>query len=345
MIQRAHNFHVKCIFIKLLFPVIGLTCLAVWFFRSDNRIIPEPMPRNTDRDLSLAVSGTSVVLERGKQPLNGSSDAVDYQEILDALGADATRAGSQDLASKSSVLLAEMTPHLPSERQQEVQAVILALIKENDVDHSGYLNDLLGGLIYQEHPLRTTGDLLELIARDGKLNPVFRDYAAQAFANWFEVAFREGRPDDAVGGTQYDRMMTTWRGIIAEKADSVSATSLMGMYHQFGNGGDPGAKALVAESAVALVNDPGANELARISAMQVAAGMGDERVLATCRAKSRNGSLLERRSAIAALGRLGDAQDARELRQMMEKSSARDGLAPAFEGAIRLIDERFPDEK
>jgi len=173
----------------------------------------------------------------------------------------------------------------------------------NDKQHYAIKNKIMNLLRSQETPQNElTGVLLELL-QNKEQDMVVRIYALQHLGLWY----KDG------GGRGDSRIADALHSAIQDTDSELAGAALLTMRYLAENDVAFDAAELKTE-ALAIVNSPTANQLSRVSAIQVAASLSEKTGDATPYlqyAESGN-DMLMRMAALAAIGKSGD-QSQREL--------------------------------
>jgi len=193
---------------------------------------------------------------------------------------------------------------------QEIQALYALLNRKKGEDRlkPGHLNalknDVLNVLGSQSVPPPDFAGNLMAMYHDLTHDNVWRDYCIQHLGGWYGRADVNDR--EAIAAT-------LWKATRETKI-SIAGTALIALAS---NCSQPGIeKARVTEKALDLSTNPACGHLAKITALQICAQLGEDRVLPTARViAASKSSVTLRMSAIAAVGTLGDQSD----RPMLEE--------------------------
>ena len=172
---------------------------------------------------------------------------------------------------------------------------------------------------------RLAESLLELWGRGGGVDEVWRNYCLQHLATLYWQ----------VDETVRERIHQAWWAAVEEREGTTAGTALLGMARNLR--GESGESVQVAERAAAIAGDEGYSDAARITALQVAAKLGNRKVLEVARRIVEGGGYRVplKVSAVAVLGMLGDAGDAERLRGLRASSDRR--LRKAAEAALERL--------
>jgi hypothetical protein len=213
-------------------------------------------------------------------------------------------------------------------------------VEQTDLSQLAYnalKNQVLGVLIHQDQmPLDLGGRILAMF-RDTGQDIVWRNYCLQFFVEYYETRW-PARPGDsrAIEGERL-AFRRAFDEALTDTSNGIAGTALLGMqklasaYPEF-QAGD------ITTYAAAVAADNNASELDRMAALNVAAQMGEEGIRDVARDLARRGdSDALRRSAIAALGYVGNEEDVVFLGSLEKEASTR------LHKAIRVSLERLRD--
>lgn len=191
-----------------------------------------------------------------------------------------------------------LRPHL---KHHEIRALFDFLDRKQDPalrdDHFHALrNDVVNALFAQRSPPRDLGDALIAMYRDREHDPVWRDYCIQFLGVWLGVV---EDPEQQVAARRILFEAT------AETGTTIAGTALLSLSR---NRGRVDGKQL-AQRAYAVAADSAAGLPSRITALQVCAELGHNPAADVARKLAPSGPATLRMSALAALGKLGGAED------------------------------------
>jgi hypothetical protein len=170
----------------------------------------------------------------------------------------------------------------------------------------------------------------------------WRDYVFQ-FMPRLLTRFRAGEvliPDPALFPDPYGSLLEAWWSATELRDGSLAGAALLGMSRYTAIDPENVPPDVVRDLALDVAEDPFASDMSRIHALQVAANLGDERVLPIARALAGQGSTALRRSAIAALGTLGEEEDIERVQRLTENTDLYEMLRPAIDGALARLQDR-----
>ena len=197
-------------------------------------------------------------------------------------------------------------------------------------------NDILNALIdVRPLPEGLGEELLALYAEPG-LHPTMRDYILQHLPRYIGKRWPSGAPPP--GDPDAEAVLNVLWEAAEDASASYAGTALNALHALYRSEALADADRL-ANAAVAVVLAPGANELAIISALQIAARLGLDAVLPRARQLAeRSGVSTLRISAIAALGYLGETTDCERVQAILQDGDP--SLHAAAEGARRRLASR-----
>lgn len=177
---------------------------------------------------------------------------------------------------------------------------------------------------------------------DPNLDEGWRDYVAQ-FMPAVAGRFRRGDVHPVAGidaRAVHAELLSAWWAATDETRGSIAGAAILGLLRHASEAPDDVDAAAVADKAVELAESSAASMLTRIHALQAAADAGDLRALPVARRLAMCPPTALRRSAVAALGTLGGAEEAVLLRKLADDRETRAALAPAIDSALTRIAER-----
>lgn len=177
-----------------------------------------------------------------------------------------------------------------------------------DLKRAAWIKNQVMNLLAQQRDLSVPwDDVLCGIYDDQAQHWVIRDYALQHLFEFWDEAVRTGQ---LRSWSQYQRERNEdifWEAL-AQTDQSVAGTALLALW-RLSDLGVVIDREKLAEKSAELVKGSDTGELARISALQVSAGLGDRSVLQAAVALAQAGqSIALRASAIAAVGTLGGSE-------------------------------------
>jgi len=212
------------------------------------------------------------------------------------------------------------------------------------------VNDVMDVLCHQDQPLPEWTDVLIGLARDKSHDEVIRDYAIQHLVDWLEP-IGPSEPFETTAAKRTE-IVETFLSAAREVNQPLSGTAVQALHQVLlyreritrerkidANGGDISLKELrgvVTE----LAKSSNANLLARITAFQICALYGFAEVLPEARnlATAVKAPLSLRLSAIAVLGKIGNAVDEELLDSLQDRFNPR--LIRAIKPAVMMIQQR-----
>jgi hypothetical protein len=211
--------------------------------------------------------------------------------------------------------------------------------QSDDEDQSGQVlkNDLMDSLVAQRSPALNLADIFIEIYADTNQNNVIRDYAIQHLSMLGE------RIPDAPG---WDASQVRYKTELILEAlwtaagthSSIAGTALMGLA-RLSETSPSVDRSRLSTTSLQIAADNGANEAARISAIQVCAKLHIVKALPTLVQSTRGDrSVLVRVSAIGALGMIGGRDEADLLKSIAGGTDVR--VKPVAETALRRIQQR-----
>src|SRR5208282_854053 len=187
-------------------------------------------------------------------------------------------------------------------------------------------NDVILALKSQEPPPRELPGVLLSMFYDQAQDPVIRNYALQHLGTWYERVAEKTQVLDAlwVGTTDIDpsiqgtALIGLSRLVQGSAASQPPPAGATGSQPLSPNRGADVDTARLAAAASTLATDPAANDVARLTALQVCAELGIKGVLpaAVSLAEGAGGVPL-RMSAVAAVGALGSSDQAPLLNRLV----------------------------
>ena len=197
--------------------------------------------------------------------------------------------------------------------QDEINALYVLLNRKKGEDKlrlaqlNAVKNDIVN-VLKSQHPLPTDlANNLMAMYHDKSHDEVWRDYCIQHLGSIYPKLRREERQSAKA---------CLWSAV-DETGSSIGGTALIALTHHLIE--SDAERHVVGKKALALAEDPQCGELAKITALQICARLGEKKALPLAReiATSRK-SVPLRMSAIAAVGTLGSESD----REMLEKYAA-----------------------
>jgi hypothetical protein len=235
---------------------------------------------------------------------------------------------------------------------QGERAALYDYLRGHELDPPGPMrgvikNDVILALKSQEPPPKELAGVLLSMFHDKAQDPVIRNYALQHLASWYErVAERTQVLDALWAGTadidasiQGTALIGLGRLVQANAASQPSPGTGSGSQPPTPNRGPQLDTARLAAVASALATDSAANDVARLTALQVCAELGIKDVLpaAVSLAKGASGTPL-RMSAVAAVGSLGGPEHAPLLNHLLSAQDPR--IQAAARAALRRLEAR-----
>jgi len=191
-------------------------------------------------------------------------------------------------------------------------------------------NNILNVLGRQTKPPTNFGRVLIAMSRDKEHDVLWRDYCLQHLGGWYRKAASDDEKED-IASALWDAT--------GEKKGSISGTALLSL--SFNVGGPGIAEKAVSGKALQACQDKEYSEMAKITALQVCATLGETQALPVARdLATGSGNALLRMSALAAIGALGDARDRPLLEKYAASSDVR--LRKAARAALDKLNARFP---
>lgn len=191
-------------------------------------------------------------------------------------------------------------------------------------------NDVINGLRHQTGPVPGLTVTLLSIYQDAAQDEVMRDYAIQHLAVWYGQG-KEGAE------TKAQIRDALYQAAGAGREATMAGTALLGL-HRLSGRDESFDGAAIDQRALALVRSLEAHPAARITALQVCAERGLKAILPVVETlAAQPGSVSLRLSAIAALGRLGGAEQVGLLRKLREEKNEvlRESVGAALEQISR----------
>jgi hypothetical protein len=208
-------------------------------------------------------------------------------------------------------------------------------------------NDVILALKSQEPaPGELPGVLLSMFY-DQAQDPVIRNYALQHLATWFERAAEKAQvldalwagtmdPDASIQGTGLIGLSRLVQGSTPSQTPSAVRAGFGPLSASGGAGVDTSR---LTELASALATDPAANDLARLTALQVCAELGIKDVLPAAVSLAQGAASTPlRMSAVAAVGALGGPDQASVLNRLLTAQDPR--IQTAARAALRRLETR-----
>ena len=190
-------------------------------------------------------------------------------------------------------------------------------------------NDILNVLRNQDLPPTDLIGLLLKMYRNHLQDPVIRDYAIQHLTSWF----------NSVGGDSnvLEQVQTALREAVMERG-SIAGTALLGWHRLSKNYGSFSSRE-INEWAVSLAISSETHHATRITAVQVCSERNLKEALPEIRALAhQRGDIPLRLSAIAALGRLGTADEIETLRRLGAETG--EPVQAAVKAALDQLSEK-----
>lgn len=185
-------------------------------------------------------------------------------------------------------------------------------------------NDVVNALKMQQVMPSSLAGCLMTMYGDPSHDVVWRDYCIQHLGDLYSEIKEKEVQSRALG--------ILWAAA-DEKQGSIPGTALIAL---FGNAGAEGfGKDKIAVKALEMVRAPAYGEPARITALQIAAQLGEKLVLPDARKLAVDGSIPVRVSAMACLGLLGDKSDLQLLKDSQASTDLR--LRTASQAAIKKL--------
>jgi HEAT repeat protein len=214
----------------------------------------------------------------------------------------------------------------------ECQA-LFEYLRGHEVDSQGPMrgvlkNDVILALKNQESPPKDLGHVLVAVFNDREQDPVIRNYALQHVGTWYDRCAEKTQVMEAL-----------WIGT-ADSDASIVGTALIGLKRlvQAPGGAD---KARLSTLASSLAADQAADEAARITALQVCAGLEVKGVVPTAVALAQSSASVPlRMSALAAVGALGGSEQIPVLSAVLADGDPR--IQTAARAALRRLELRRP---
>jgi len=312
--------------------ILSVLCLAataggflVWYLAHERNECVEPAAASTTTEtFRESVPASRRALEhapRAQEPvLPGppvpdapafsliQPEGPDPSSMAFIMGQDAA-AGMEDRVKPISTLGNDLT-------RDEINSLYRLMAKHEGQDplHTGPLNVLKNEaaevlLRQTAMPLHYAGNLVAMFLDSG-YDPVWRDYCEQFLGRSFSRQ------------THADKMMVArclWH-IVESMNGPIAGTALIALQR---NAGDSGiARQQVKDLSYRWLTTDGTHQDIVITALQVSAEMGDQRILAAARTFAATGSLRTRISAIAAIGQLGEHSDRALLEMYIKQGNA-----------------------
>lgn len=199
-------------------------------------------------------------------------------------------------------------------------------------------NDVMNLLAQQSHLPAPWDEMLEALYADEGQHWIIRDYALQHLFEFCDEATRTGQAQKWSAARQ-SRIEGLFWTALEETQESVAGTALLALW-RLSDLGMSIDRERVASKSLELAAQSTVGQLARITSLQVSAGLGDRRILKLAPDLVEHGETSAlRASAIAAVGRLGGADELAWLER--QPVSANRSLRVATEAAIRQIRSRI----
>lgn len=186
--------------------------------------------------------------------------------------------------------------------------------------------------------------MMEMLLSES-LDNGWRDYVLQ-FMPRLLSRFRAGEvlaPDLALFPHLYESLLDAWWSATALRDGSLAGAALLGMSRYTAVDPENVPPDAVRDMALDVAEDRMASDMSRIHALQVAANLGDDRVLPLARSLAGHGSPALRRSAIAALGALGEEEDIERIQRLTENADLYEMLRPAIDGALARLQDQVDE--
>lgn len=191
-------------------------------------------------------------------------------------------------------------------------------------DLNAIKNDVVNALKRQEViPADLVGHLMDMYG-DQTHDEVWRDYCIQHLGDLYpEIKGKEAQ----------SRALGILWAATGEKQGSIPGTALIALFSHAGTAGF--GKDRIATKALEMVRASEYGEPARITALQVAAKLGEKSVLPDARKLATNSSIPIRVSAMACLGILGNESDFPVLKASQDSTDIR--LRTAARAAVKTL--------
>lgn len=288
---------------KTIFSLIGC-CLAVVVVLVMLRQ-RQPDTGNTQKPVAQTASATPPTAKTGSLPapiqLRSTSAADDKQDELSS-SVQAIVDEAEEYASRLSAT--SLTNGL---NKLDREALYSFLVQRSPLDgeQRGHVlkNRLLNTLTDMDPPPAGLSEVLVRMYRDHGEDVVIRDYALQHMASNYEQLDRAGgvEAQDRQNGQQQIQS-ALWEAA-RETDSSLAGTALLGLSHLAAEGFKDIQPAQVADAAFKLAGDMSAGEMSRITALQVCANLGNQKILPVALQTAREGETVHLKiSAIGALG-------------------------------------------
>lgn len=201
--------------------------------------------------------------------------------------------------------------------ESEVKALYVFLDRKNSEDNlqpseiDAIKNEVSMAIARQEKKPADYAHNLMAMYYDPSHDDVWRDYCIQHLGAWYSKA--EAAEQPLIAKTLWDAA--------GKKHLAIAGTALIALSNNTGQGI---SKEDVANKAFGLCEDAQCGELAKTTALQICARLGDKRALPVARRIAESGASVPlRMSAIAAVGTLGDSSDKPLLEKYASSSDAR----------------------
>jgi len=274
-------------------PEVAPPCSAVGEETGDAGRAPESSPPSRSAD--AAGDGATPTGKRRVPEFRAERVSVP-RSLLTVMG----REGKNVYSTRNNAVKS-MGKDLAADEIQSLYALLNRKRAENGLK-SGHLNALKNSVLnvlgsQREPPADYANNLMAMYYDRGH-DSVWRDYCIQHLGGWYARAGEKEK--QAIAATLWDATKETKLGI--------AGTALIALASNCDDSGIDTAR--VAERALTLGTSAECGTLAKITALQICAQLGERKVLPTARsiAGSRSAVTL-RMSAIAAVGTLGDESD------------------------------------
>ena len=256
---------------------------------------------------------TNNLLSAGTALIAGLTPDRDYQHRLAAIRSLNNRLPAADVACLMAYLADPATA------------------KPGNLWDLGLKNDTLAVLLRQERLPEGMGSMLVNIVSNRTQDLTWRDYALQVVPAY--AGRTPGRAD-----TENQALRTVLDAALTERGTVLPGTALIAMSRLSGTDGLYDTNT-VARQAHQILDQSAPGDPARITAIQILAqtDVSAARDIARGIAKDESRPVLERMSAIAALGRVGQAEDAVWLREMIQRPGLDKRLKTAAEANVKHL--------
>jgi hypothetical protein len=190
-------------------------------------------------------------------------------------------------------------------------------------------NDVLNLLRNQDDAPEDLTEVMMALFGDSDQDAAVRDYALQQMGVWHEHASDEEKKT----------ILSAFEAALDERDTSLAGTALIGLHHLTAGTGDETSASHVAEAALAIVQDDNADDLARVTALNLATGSDSARTRDSAAewAMDPDAGYPLRLASIAALGSDGSPEAIRVLERVEAQGDPH--LRPALETAFRKLEE------